>query len=160
MARPRMWGLDFIHKYHFLTISVTCIWNQHRTKIILSIVIRNQLLLTRTWNQQNFCWISLTLESISLVVDKMFLDGGGLAQPKIIEAYKDETMWPPNPPEAESYNFHGQWPNLRGWLPNMPQVIVVLLRHCDDQLNIGTSMDGSPHLTIGYKLSNESWMQV
>jgi hypothetical protein len=71
--------------------------------------------------------------------DKSFLDGGEGALPKVLEAHMGEAVWPPNLPEAERHSFHGHWPNMGAWLPSMAQVVVVLLRQCDDQLDIGFS---------------------
>ena len=40
-----------------------------------------------------------------------FLDSGGGAPPKDLEAYRGEVVWP-NPPEAEQQGLHGHWPNM------------------------------------------------
>jgi hypothetical protein len=42
----------------------------------------------------------------------MFLDGGGGAPPKVLEAYMGEVVWP-HPPEAEWQGLHGYWPNVK-----------------------------------------------
>ena len=39
----------------------------------------------------------------------MFLDGGIGALPKVLEAYIDEAVWPPNPPKAERHGLRGVW---------------------------------------------------
>jgi hypothetical protein len=65
--------------------------------------------------------------------DKKFLDGGGGAPPKVLEAYMGEAVWLPNPPEAERQGLHGHWPNMGGKLPSMAQVVVVLLQQHDEE---------------------------
>jgi hypothetical protein len=47
-----------------------------------------------------------------------------------------EVVWP-HSLEAERQGLHGHWPNVKAKLPTMAQVVVVLLRQCDDQLKIG-----------------------
>jgi hypothetical protein len=59
-----------------------------------------------------------------------------------------EVVWL-NLSEAERHGLHGHSPNMKGWLPSMTRVVIILLRQCDEQLKIGL-IDGSSHLTIGY----------
>jgi hypothetical protein len=42
----------------------------------------------------------------------MFLDGGGGAPPKVLEAYMGEVVRP-NPPDAERQGLHGHWPIVK-----------------------------------------------
>jgi hypothetical protein len=46
--------------------------------------------------------------------DKRFLDVGGGAPPKVLEAYMGKAVWPPNPLEAKQQGLHGHWPNMGG----------------------------------------------
>jgi hypothetical protein len=41
----------------------------------------------------------------------MFIDGGGGAPPKDLEAYMGEVVWS-HPPVAEQQGLHGPWPNV------------------------------------------------
>ena len=41
----------------------------------------------------------------------MFLEGGGRALPKVLEAYIGELVWP-YPLEAEQQCLHGDWPKV------------------------------------------------
>jgi hypothetical protein len=43
----------------------------------------------------------------------------------------------PNPPKAKWQGLHGHWPNMKGQLPSMAWIVVVLLGQCDDQVKIG-----------------------
>jgi hypothetical protein len=54
----------------------------------------------------------------------------------------------PNPPEAERHGFHRHWPNMRGWLPSIAHVVIVLLRQRNDQLKIGLSWMGVHILSL------------
>jgi hypothetical protein len=58
---------------------------------------------------------------------------------KVKEAYMGEVVWLPNPPKAKRHGLHGHWPNMKGWLPSMAIVVVMLLWQCDDQLKIELS---------------------
>ena len=40
-------------------------------------------------------------------------------------------------PDIEREDLYGHWPNMRGQLRSVAQVVVVLLQQCDDQLKIG-----------------------
>ena len=68
--------------------------------------------------------------------DKRFFEGQVGALPKVLDAYMGEVVWP-NPPEEERHGLHGHWPNVRAQLPNMVQVLIMLLRQRDDQHKIG-----------------------
>ena len=56
---------------------------------------------------------------------------------KILKAYMDEEVWPPNPTEAKQHALHKHWPNMGAYLPSMIWVVIVLLQQCGDQLKIG-----------------------
>jgi hypothetical protein len=56
--------------------------------------------------------------------------------PKILKASMDEVVWPPNPLQAQRQGLNGHCRNMKGYLDNMAQVVIMLLRQCDDQIKI------------------------